>query len=251
MSQQVLTPPPALRLAELSATLRARKAGPDGQLREREDWVLIDADDTVLWVEDWGLVARMRLNELFDADPSAVECMRLLLLIDGTQLRCDWPRRGTPRERALALVRCLNGRDDWDPNELAVTVRHHYLRGVPATLQLDGASLRGVWLTWMGPGEPRIPVGMAVCLASRRWALLADERTPALSEPEALHRLAEGVTAFSGEDVTAAAVEDILDRQPAGLTPASRLLARLAVSVAQRLGTLPGPWNEAGGDADD
>lgn len=92
---------------------------------------------------------------------------------------------------------------------------------------------------------------MAVRLGSRHWVLLADERTPALSDPEALRRLAEGVTAFSGEEVTAAAVQDILDRKPAGLTPASRLLARLALNVAQRLGAFPGEWSEMPGRDDD
>jgi hypothetical protein len=247
MSQQ----PPPLHLSELAATLRARTAGPDGQLRQREQWVLVDADDMVISVEDWGRPARARLNELFDQDASAVDGVRLLVLVDGIQQRCEWPRRGTSRERALALVRYLNEHDDWDANELAATVRHYYLRGTPATLQLDGAALPGGWLTWMSAREPHIPVGLAVCLASRRWVLLADERTPALSQPETLHRLAEGVTAFSGEVVAATAVEDVLDRQPAGLTPASWLLARLAVNVGQRLGVLPGEWSQVRGGDDD
>jgi hypothetical protein len=240
-----------LRLSELKATLRARHAGPQGHLQRSVSWVLVDSEDMVLWVEEWRQVARARLNELFDEDASAVERLQLRLLVDGAEERCDWPRRGTPRERALSLVRHLNGHDIWDSDALATTVRNHYLRGTPATVEVDGAALPGLWLTWLSARE-RVPVGMAVCLGSRRWVLLADERTPALSDTEALGRLTEGVTAFSGEEVTAAAVQDILDRKPAGLTPASRLLARLAVNVAQRLGAFPGEWSEMRGrDADE
>lgn len=235
-----------LRLPELKATLRARHAGPEGQLQRCTRWVLVDNDDTVLWVEGWGHFARARLNDLFDEDASAVERLRLLLLVDGSEERCDWPRRGTPRERALSLVRHLNGHDIWDPNAAATTVRNHYLRGTPATVEYRGAALPGLWLTWLSACEP-VPVGMAVCFGSRNWVLLADERTPAVGQPEARRRLAEGVTAFSGEEITAAAVQDILDGKPAGLTPASRLLARLAVNVSQRLGTFPGDWDEMGG----
>jgi hypothetical protein len=237
-------------LPEFSAALRARylRSEYDPGLAGL-DYVLVERGSDIVLAHFQGRAAACdELNRRFDEDPGAVEKLRLVELVGGEVTREEWPRRGSALERARALVRELNSLSARAYLDVESLIRCFYLRGCEVT-ERETPCGYAVW--WMSAEEVRFPVGLIVEAEAGEYILLADERTPALSESEVLRRLAEATTAFTGEPVGTEQLEHVLDEERAGLTPTTRVLARFAINVAQRFGLIRGEARVVAEEVDD
>ena len=205
-----------------------------------EQWVAVSEEDVVLWTETDRDDARRRLLERFDRDPGELDTTRLLCVHSGEVTFTEWPRGGTPRERALALGRRLGGvaeRGD-------VLVEHaaaHYLRAGLCSLHYSDPvpPAAVLQLSWLDTSGATVPVGL-LCEDERgRWQLFADESTPELSEPQVIQRLAEWAEHHTGANITPDHLHALSDYGEDLMPIATAALVRCGLDLAKRLSRLP------------
>lgn len=186
---------PPVSLDDYCAALR-RRLGSERHFRS--DWVLCDEHRHVqrAYAADYQR-ARVDLHALFGEDRANLERFELFLIIDGRIKSVDWPRSGTPVERARSYVRGLNNRAALDDAQLAAIALQHFLR--PEILALAGArSRRAVELTWMTVERPSIRVGVAVEEEPGAFCLYEDQAAARYARGEVFERIAEAVEDATG-----------------------------------------------------
>lgn len=230
---------PQLRLAAYAEVVRAQNSLTGTATTH---WVAVDADDIVLWEEEDRDDARRRLTAEFDSDPAAQERVRLLGVRASGEHFVEWPRGGTPRERAVALRRRLN--DMSVGLEGAHIVEHaaaHYLRASMCALEHSAPAppSRVVHLSWLDATGATVPVGLLLQDERGGWRLLADERTPELGEFEVRRRIAQWASHLTAAKIEAMHVQTIADGDTNLLPPMTQQLIEGAINLARRLSLLP------------
>jgi hypothetical protein len=228
-------------LSELRETIVLRLRFGDIGEHRAEHWVLIDEHENVLWDVPWRALARARLNALFDEQPARALRLRLVLLREGHVRLVDWPRRGTPVERARALVRRFQLRCDVDPEQARALARGYYLRLQRASTRDDSAFM----VAWYTEDAELAPTGLIYKEVGKDWRLLTDDAQRRLPEQEVLRRIAEAATMFAGRPVDATDVATAAARSGA-LRPdaATAFVMAVGVEVARRLGALRGDFGD-------
>jgi hypothetical protein len=226
-----------LSLQEFADAQRARLIGAD---TTDEQWVAVGEEEVVLWTETYRDDARRRLFERFERDPGELDTTRLLCVRGGEVTFTDWPRGGTPMERALALGRRLGGiaeRGD-------VLVEHaaaHYLRAAVCTLQYSHPvpPATVLALSWFDTSGAIVPVGLLREDERGGWQLFADARTPELSDAQVIQRIAEWAGHHTGANITADQVRALADFGEELMPTAANALVRCGLDLAKRLSRLP------------
>lgn len=144
----------AATLAQLVAESKARAGARPGV------WAIVDAGGAVIEAHERIDDARAALHAFFDEDPGLTAQLRCVLVRFGREARIEWPRRGTPAERARALVRTLAfmppGAGAW---RLKHAARDHYLRARVLAMPAGGPRMLTAQLTWMSERSRCEPVG--------------------------------------------------------------------------------------------
>lgn len=223
-------------LAEFAASF-GREAG-DTLLPglPREDLVLVDGDDRVLASFAHLVYGRTALNKRIDQDPSALS-LRLLRIVNGQVEYQDWPRRGTPAERACALARRLHG---GSPAGLVETVRGVYLRGRLGELKLAEETRRVLELWWFTPSGEHEDVGLLVENTAGGWDAHIHNDARGLATKEVDNRIAEAMEdllpGLAWESQSVGALRACIDDDAGYACGAlASHLALFALDVARRL----------------
>jgi hypothetical protein len=185
---------PTLTLSDY-AYARQRDAGRGVRsgAHSHSEWVLVDEQDVVLEVFQGPEPGAAALNTRFDADPTSIARLRLVVIGHGGDQRDEWPRGGSPAERAGALARRLNTLTQLTEDVLEEGVRGHYLRssGV-GHIELDDKHHRCLELWWYQPDGEQETVGLLVeRLDEGAWQLLLDGRTRGLERAQLHQRIAQ------------------------------------------------------------
>jgi hypothetical protein len=235
------TPPRSVSLTEFAAAARSRSGSSGDYVVRRAEYVIVNEDDEIVEAMPEALgtsdYARSYLNARIDDDPAALS-WRLLVLINGVVEYQDWPRRGSPAERAIAVARKLSLNSvDVDLVEFA---RESYLRAEIGRLQLSGLSVRVLSVWWFDhAGEPE-PVGLLIERSDNLWGALIDSRAKALPAHEVDARIAEAVRQFmladKGWDAEGVGiVRDHLAQANWSSSNLDWLLVAFALDIADRL----------------
>lgn len=193
----------------------ARVAGrsPDGRRHPWREWVLVDEDDAVLEVFGSRKPAVAELNERFDADPTTVECLRLVVMEHGRCAYEEWPRGGSPAERAGAFARHLVCTHPLGDDDVCEWVRGYFLRGELGRAHIAGEERRSVELWWYACGGEHHPVGLLVeRLEEGAWQLLLDGRTRGLTQAQLHRRIAQVMRALGDDRWTEVEVARVADK---------------------------------------
>jgi hypothetical protein len=242
---------PAINLTDYAyAASRAGGHHPSGLRRWSREWVLVTGHDLVLEVFESREGAVAELNDRFDADPTTVERMRLVVLDNGRVAREEWPRGGSATERAGALARHLSVNLTLGDDQVGDDVRAHYLRGEVGWTYIAGERRRSVELWWYtGDGE-HDPVGLLVeRFDEGAWQLLLDGRSRGLTETGLDARIQQVMEALGDDRWSHAAIDEVRcgmavgrpaieSLGPAGVCVEAQLMLAAALHVTEPLGRM-------------
>ena len=235
-----MSEPEALSLSEY-AYAAAQRAGHSAQRHApRWEWVLVDEREVVLAVFQSHSEAVTDLNSRFDADPATVFRLRMVLFDESGATHDEWPRGGSPVERAGALARHLAV--ELPDVELDAFVAAHYLRGERGWAYLAGEQRRCVELWWYADsgGDPD-PVGLLVERAEEgAWQFFVDGRGAGLSQSQVNQRVAQVMRGLGDERWTEVEVAGVAERVAAGTDPTyvlgpAAVCVQAALSLAEAL----------------